>query len=179
MSEDSETKISSQSNLEQQLEAEKKRSEEYLTRYQYLQADFDNFRKRCDRQIQQATAYSSERLAMQLLDVADELEMAIKTAEKVNASDPLVVGVQMTLKRLRKVLEQEGVCAIESEGKAFDPSKHNAIAAVEAEGVDGCVVLEEIRKGYIMKEKIIRPSIVKVAVKPNLKSQNKEEKASE
>jgi molecular chaperone GrpE len=175
MSEDSETKISSQSNLEQQLEAEKKRSEEYLTRYQYLQAD----RKRCDRQIQQATAYSSERLAMQLLDVADELEMAIKTAEKVNASDPLVVGVQMTLKRLRKVLEQEGVCAIESEGKAFDPSKHNAIAAVEAEGVDGCVVLEEIRKGYIMKEKIIRPSIVKVAVKPNLKSQNKEEKASE
>ena len=107
------------------------------------------------------------------------MELAVKTAQTTDSSKTLIEGVQMTLKRLRKVLEQEGVSAIESEGKPFDPSKHNAIAAIERSDIDGCIVLEEVRKGYIMKEKVIRPSIVKVSVKPASKSQNKEEKTSE
>lgn len=165
--------------LRQQIEAEKKRSEEYLMRLKYLQADFENLRKRCDREIQQASQYSNERLLVQILEVADELELAIKTAQTADSAKSFVEGVQMTLKRLRKILEQEGVSAIESEGKPFDPSKHNAIAAIEREDVDGCLVLEEIRKGYIMKDKVIRPSIVKVSVKPSSKSQIKEEKTNE
>lgn len=165
--------------LNQQLEAEKKRSEEYLMRLKYLQADFENLQKRCDRQVQQATAYSNERLIIQLLDVVDELEMAVKIAKTAKSSETLVTGVEMTLKRLRKVLEQEGVCEIESQNKSFDPSKHNAIAAIERENVEGCVVTEEVRKGYTMREKVIRPCIVKVAVKPSSKSQNKEEKTNE
>ncbi len=156
--------------LEQQLEAEKKRSEEYLTQLKYLNADLENLRKRCDRQIEQVKNYSNERLIIQLLDVVDELEIAVKTADTTNSAQTLVAGVQMTLKRLRKVLEQEGVFPIESEGKLFDPSKHNAIAAEEREDVENCVVIEEVRKGYMMKEKVIRPSIVKVAVKPTSKS---------
>lgn len=165
--------------LKQQLEAEKKRSEDYLTRLKYLQADFENLRKRCDREIQQVSQYSNERIVIQLLEVVDELELAVKTAQTTDSNKTLVRGVEMTLKRLRKVLEQEGVTAIECEGKPFDPSKHNAIAAIERDDIDGCIVLEEVRKGYIMKEKVIRPSIVKVSVKPASKSQKKEEKTSE
>lgn len=164
-----------QVDLSEQLKAEKKRSEEYLMRIKYLQADFENLRKRCDRQIQQASQYSNERLLIQLLEVVDELELAVKTAQTTNSAKTLIDGVQMTLKSLRKVLEQEGVSPIESEGKPFDPSKHNAIATVERDDVDGCVVLEEVRKGYVMKDKVIRPCIAKVSVKSSSKSQNKEE----
>ncbi len=167
--------LSQPENLEQQLEAEKKRSEDYLTRLRYLQADFENIRKRCDRQIQEVSQYSNERIIIQLLEVVDELELAVKNAQCTNSGQTLVEGVQMTLKRLRKVLELEGVSPIESKGKPFDPSKHSAIAAEERDDVENCVVIEEVRKGYMMKEKVIRPTIVKVAVKKSSQSQNKEE----
>ena len=161
--------------LEQLLEAEKKRSEEYLTRLKYLQADFENLKKRSDRQMEEAKKYCTERLVIQLLDVQDELEMALKTAP-ANSAQPLIEGVHMTLKKLRKVLEQEGVSPIAcEEGKAFNPSCHHAVAAAERDDVEECVVVEEVRKGYKMKDKVIRPSIVKVAVKSS-KSQKEKEK---
>jgi molecular chaperone GrpE len=151
--------------LQKQLETEKKRADDYLTRLRYMQADFENMRKRCDRQIQEVSQYSNERLVIQLLEVVDELELAIKTAQNAATAQALVEGVQMTLKRLRKVLEQEGVTPIDSIGKPFDPSKHNAVAAQERDDVEGCVVTEELRKGYMFKARVIRPSTVKVAVK--------------
>jgi molecular chaperone GrpE len=160
------------------LETEKNRSEEYRTRLGYMQADFENLRRRCDRQILDVTAYGTERLVIQLLEVVDELELAVKNAENNSSAETLIEGVKMTLKRLRKVLEQEGVTPIESIGKPFDPSKHNAISAEEREDAEGCMVLEEVRKGYMMKEKVVRPSLVKVLVKKS-KSQNKEEKSNE
>ena len=67
--------------IQLQLDAEKKRSEDFLTRLKYLQADFENLRKRCDRQIQQVSQYSNERIIIQLLEVVDELELAVKNAQ--------------------------------------------------------------------------------------------------
>lgn len=159
--------------LEQLLDCERKRSEDYLTRIKYLQADFENLKKRFDRETEQVKNYCNERLIIQLLDVVDELEMAVRIGKSnENSQKNLLEGVEMTLKKLRKVLEQEGVSPIEcSEGKVFDSSRHNAIAAVERDDVKACTVIEEIRKGYMMKDKLIRPSIVKVAVKSS-KSQN-------
>jgi molecular chaperone GrpE len=158
------------------LEAEKKRSDDYLTRLKYLQADFENFKKRSNRQIEEAKKYCTERLVTQLLDVQDELEMALKTAQTADSAKSLIEGVQMTLKKLRKVLEQEGVTPIECEaGKVFNPACHHAVSAVERDDVEACVVTEEIRKGYKMKDKVIRPSIVKVAFKSS-KSQKVKEK---
>jgi molecular chaperone GrpE len=162
------------SDLEQQLEAEKKRSQDYLTRLKYLQADFENLKKRSDRQIEEAKRYCTERLVVQLLEVQDELELALKNAESEGSVQTLIEGIQMTLKKLRKVLEQEGVSSIECEaGKVFNPSCHNAVAVTERDDVEACLVTEEVRKGYTMKDKVIRPSIVKVAVKSS-KSQEKE-----
>jgi len=157
-------------NIEKQLDAEKKRSDDYLTRLRYLQADFENLKKRCDRQLEQAKNYATERLVLQLLDVVDELELAVKTGKSASDGKPLLEGVQMTLKKFRKVLEQEGVSPIDCEGKTFDPSKHNAVETMEHEGVKGCIVGEEVRKGYVMKDRVIRPSVVKVEVPPSKSS---------
>jgi molecular chaperone GrpE len=171
-----EEKKTQQVDLEQLLSAEKKRAEDFLTRLKYLQADFENLKKRCDRQVEEAQKYCTERLVIGLLDVQDELEMALKTAQSADSAKPLIEGVQMTLKKLRKVLEQEGVTPIECEmGKVFNPSCHHAVSATERDDVEACVVTEQVRKGYKMKDKVIRPSIVKVAVKSS-KSQTEKEK---
>jgi molecular chaperone GrpE len=167
------------SELQKELDAEKARNQDYLNRLKYLQADIENLRNRCDRQVAEVSQYSNERIVIQLLEVVDELELAVKTAQATNSAQALTEGVQMTLKRLRKVLEQEGVKEIESINKPFDPSKHNAIAAEERDDVENCVVIEEIRKGYLMKQKVIRPSIVKVAVKKSQSQQDKEKKTDE
>jgi len=164
--------------LAQLLDCERKRSEDYLTRLRYLQADLENFKKRSDREAEQVKNYCTERLIIQLLEVVDELELAVKNGEISTSPESLIEGVEMTLKKFRKVLEQEGVTAIESpEGKVFDPTRHNAIAAVEQADIEDGTVIEEIRKGYMMKGKVIRPTIVKVAVKPkNNQSNQTEEK---
>jgi molecular chaperone GrpE len=152
-------------NFEELLECEKKRSEDYLARLKYLQADLENLRKRFDRETEQIKNYGNERLLIRLLDVVDELELAIKNGESLTPPQCLIEGLEMTLKKLRKVLEQEGVTPIESpEGKVLDPACHDAIASVEQDDVPACTVIEEIRKGYMMKGKVLRPSIVKVAV---------------
>jgi molecular chaperone GrpE len=174
MTEDEAPKIN---NFEAQLECEKNRSEDYLSRLKYLQADFENMKKRFDREVEQTKNYCNERIIMQLLDVVDELELAVKNGEISTSPDLLLEGVEMTLKKLRKVLEQEGVTAIDNpEGKVFDPSLHNAVAVVEQDNIVDSTVLEEIRKGYLMRGKVIRPTIVKVAVKPKNQSNQTEEK---
>ena len=163
--------------LEQLLESERKRSEDYLSRLKYLQADLENFKKRSEREAEQVKSFCIERLVIQLLDVIDELELAVKNGEISTSPDSLIEGVEMTLKKLRKVLEQEGVTPIDNpEGKVFDPSKHNAIAVVEQGDVADGTVLEEIRKGYVMRGKVVRPTIVKVSIKPKNQSNQMEEK---
>jgi molecular chaperone GrpE len=157
--------------LAEALEAEKKRSQEYLTRLKYVQADCENLKKRQDRQLEEVRKYANERLILELLDVLDELELAVKSGKSVDSAQPVVRGVELTLKKLKKILENEGVTPIECLGKPFDPTKHDAVARTEKEGTQGCSVIEEVRKGYTLKEKVIRPSIVKVVVQPTSKSQ--------
>ena len=151
--------------FEKLLESEKKRSEDYLNRLKYLQADFENIKKRFEREQEQTRKYCIDRIVTQLLDVIDELELAVKNAKCAdNSQKTLVEGVEMTLKKLKKILEQEGVCLIEcTKGTVFNPTVHNAIATETCDDVEQCTVAEEIRKGYMMKDKVLRPSIVKVA----------------
>jgi molecular chaperone GrpE len=142
-----------------------------------LQADLENFKKRSEREAEQVKNYCIERIVIKLLDVVDELELAVKNGEISTSPESLIEGVEMTLKKFRKVLEQEGVTPIDNpEGKIFDPSKHNAIAVVEQVDVGDGTVLEEIRKGYVMRGKVIRPTIVKVSIKPKNQSNQTEEK---
>ena len=150
--------------LEKVLETERKRSEEYLTQLRYARADVENLKKRFDRQLEDAKTYANERIIIELLDVVDELEMAVKSATSCDSAETLVQGVEMTLRKFTKILENEEVSSIRSVGEPFDPEKHNAVARIEKEDVEGCTIIEEVRKGYIMRGKVIRPSIVKVVV---------------
>jgi molecular chaperone GrpE len=152
--------------LEKALETEKKHSEEYLTQLMYARADLENLKRRFDQKLEDVQKYSNERIVTELLDVVDELEMAVESAHSSNSTETLIQGVEMTLRKLRKILESEGVSPIRSIGEPFDPLKHNAVAKTEKEGVDGCTIVEEIRKGYTLRGKVIRPSIVKVIVQP-------------
>ena len=161
--------------LKQALENEKKRAEEYLTRLKYVQADFENLRKRTDRQLAEVKKYCAEPLIVELLEIVDELEMAVKAGQNSKSAENLTRGVEMTLKKLKKILENQQVSPIDCVGKQFDPSKHNAVAKIERDDVEEYTVIEELRKGYMMKEKVIRPSVVKVAVKPTSKSQKEVE----
>lgn len=155
-------------------EEEKKRAESYLARIGYLQADYENLRKRSDRQITEAKKYANESLLCELLEIADELELALYNARaKSNAAEinnAIIEGVEMTLKKLNKTFEREGVCPIKCRHKPFDPSLHAAIGTVETSKFDEGTVMEEVRRGYMMKEKVIRPSLVKVAVNPQSKA---------
>ena len=149
------------------LETEKKHSEEYLTQLKYARADLENLKKRFDRQMEEVKKHCNEGIIIELLDVVDELELSLKSAHSSNSTDALIQGVEMTLKKLKKVLENQGVSPIKCVAEPFDPSKHSAVATTEKEGVEGCRIIEEVRKGYIMREKVIRPSIVKVVVQPS------------
>jgi molecular chaperone GrpE len=150
------------------LKEEKKRSEGYLNRLKYMQADFENLRKRLDRQLEEVRKYCNERLILELLGVVDELEAAVHESKQTESVELLLKGVEMTLKKLKKVLELEEVSHIDCIGQAFDPSKHEAIAKIESK--EEGKIIEEIRKGYVMKGKVIRPSAVKITVKPSSKT---------
>jgi molecular chaperone GrpE len=160
--------------FEKLLEAEKKRSEDYLNRLRYMQADFENLKHRFDRETEQIKNHSNERLVTLLLDVVDELELAVKVGNCAeNPQKSLLEGVEMTLKKLKKVLEQEGVSQVDCvEGKVFDPATANAVLTEERDDLEACTVLQVIRKGYCMKGRVIRPSIVKVSVKSKPKQEN-------
>ncbi len=144
------------------LEKEREKANDLLNRLKYLQADFENYRKRVEKQMNETAQYGNMRLITELLPVIDELECAVETGRK-SGDKLLVEGVEMTLKKLRGVLEREGVSMIKASGEHFDPNKHEAVLRVQVEGKNG-EVIEEIRKGYMLKGMVIRPSLVKVAV---------------
>jgi molecular chaperone GrpE len=161
-------------NLKELFDAEKKRSEEYLNSLKYMKADYENLKRRFDRETEQIKNHSNERLVIQLLDLVDELELAVNVGKNAeNPQNTLIDGVEMTLKKFRKILEQEGVTEVNCvEGKVFDPASANAVLTEEREDCEDCTILQIIRKGYIMRGRVIRPSVVKVSVKSKSKTGN-------
>ncbi len=148
-------------NLEKTLEEERKRNEEYLTNLRYLQADFENYRKRVDREIRELEEFSTLGLVRKLVPVLDDLELAVASASKAEDAG-LVEGVKMVQKNLTSALETEGLQTIRALGKPFDPSSQEAVDKVQGKDNSEDIVVEEIRKGYTFKGKVLRPSAVKV-----------------
>ncbi len=153
-----------QAHLETALNEEKDRADDYFRRLQYLQADFENYRKRVEKEMGDAKRFGNERLLSDLLIVNDELELALSKAEESKQNPVLIEGVQMVHKRLQSLLSKEGVQKIQSLGTKFTPDLHEAALRVPSDKEDG-TILEEIRAGYLLKGRVLRPSIVKVAEK--------------
>jgi molecular chaperone GrpE len=159
--------------LKKDLEEERSRSQEYLTRLKYLQADFENYRKRNEKETMELVDLTKEVIVRKLLEVVDSLELAVTVGKKSREKKGLLSGVEMTLKMLLRILSEEGLSAIEAVGKPYDPSKHEVVERVTTEaGVEGTVV-EEIRKGFTFKGRVIRPSMVVVS-SSHLKNQVQE-----
>jgi len=134
-------------------------------KYLRLYAEFENYKKRVNKDKEELITYGNDRLLHEILPFIDHLEMALKHASNESSSG-LVQGVEITLKGLRNTLEKFGLTEIEAEGKTFDPSIHHAISQVEREDVDENIVVEEFRKGYMLKDKVLRASLVAVSKKP-------------
>ena len=152
------------SELAGELEAEKAKSDDYYRRLQYLQADFENYRKRAEKEVGEVKRMGNERLLSDLLLVNDELELALQRAREKNESPALLEGVGMVHKRLQGLLTKEGVQRIAGIGSKFSPDLHDAALRVPSDDEEGTIV-EEIRPGYLLKGRVLRPSIVKVAEK--------------
>jgi molecular chaperone GrpE len=134
-------------------------------KYLRLYAEFENYKKRVNKDKEELVKYSNESLLYELLSVVDNLEMALKHTSN-NVSEGLVQGVEITLKELQKTLEKFGLSVIEANGKPFDPLVHHAMTQVERDDVDEKIVVEEFRKGYMFRDKVLRPSFVAVSKKP-------------
>jgi molecular chaperone GrpE len=149
--------------LKVELTAEQEKSQEYLNRLIYLQADFENYKKRVEKEIQQAVRINNEKSVTCLIDIMDDLENAISAGEATENKVALLEGIKMTQKNLEKILENEGVEKLECIGKPFDPNKHEILAQVPTKEHQSGTVLEEARKGFVFKGKVLRPSVVTVA----------------
>jgi molecular chaperone GrpE len=151
------------------MEQERTRGEDYLSQLKYLQADFENYRKRVAREIRDIEESSTSALVLRLLPVLDDLELAISTGANDQGSQGYLEGITMVQKNLLGVLQSEGLFPIESVGQPFDPELHEAVERVDGKDNKRDMVVAEIRKGYLLKDKVLRPSMVRVesAAKPD------------
>lgn len=143
----------------QELEKEK---EDLFNRHLRLQAEYDNFRKRTQKEKAADLTYKSQALVTELLPVLDDFERALLTASEDEAELNFVDGMKIIYRQLTAVLEKEGVEIIPTVGEEFDPNIHQAVATVSDDQYETNVVVEELQKGYLLKDRVIRPAMVKV-----------------
>ncbi|MFD2116142.1 nucleotide exchange factor GrpE [Paenibacillus yanchengensis] len=145
-----------EANLVKEIEAEQQRTLR-------VQADYDNFRRRTMKEKEELGKYASMKLVEQLLPVLDNFERAIAAAATNNDYDSLAKGVDMIFRQFAQTMEQEGLKPMETVGEPFNPEYHQAIMQVESDEYEEGIVVEEVQKGYILKDKVLRPAMVKVS----------------
>lgn len=136
---------------------------EISDKYARLFAEFDNFRKRSDKEKLQRYDFGAKDMVERILPVIDNFERGLAAVPEDKTEDPFVKGMEMTYKQLLKTLEDAGVKPIEAVGQKFNPDFHNAVMHVEDPEVGDNIIVEEFQKGYTYKEHVVRYSMVKVA----------------
>lgn len=136
-------------------------------RHLRLMAEFDNFKKRSDKERQTAIRYANEAILLELLPIIDNLESALLAAqngqEEGVKNQGIAKGVEMVLKLFQDTLERFGVCSFSAQGALFDPNRHEAVAEQENDTVAPGTVCMEYQKGYTLHERLVRPARVVVA----------------
>ncbi|HBW37611.1 nucleotide exchange factor GrpE [Desulfosporosinus sp. BICA1-9] len=149
--------------LETELIQARAKADEHYDHLLRMQADFDNYRKRTQKEKTEIIKYASERVVGELLPVLDNFERAVSAAQINPDFAAFSQGVEMILRQLQTALSKEGLKAIEAVGQPFDPNLHDAVLRVESEEHPENTVVDELQKGYYLKEKVLRPSMVKVS----------------
>ncbi|AZN40431.1 nucleotide exchange factor GrpE [Paenibacillus albus] len=140
-----------------------KLADENQQRYLRAQADFDNFRRRTMKEKEDLAQYASMKLISQLLPVVDNFGRAVEAAKSGGDVESFAKGVDMIFRQFEQVLEAEGLKAMEVVGEPFNPDFHQAIMQVESDEHEEGIVVEEVQKGYVLKDKVLRPAMVKVS----------------
>lgn len=153
----------------EELRAVAAKAEENWDRFLRLTAEFDNYRKRAAREKEESVRYANHRLLERLLPVLDSLDMALAAASSQNGQSPesLQEGINLVLQQFRSVLTEAGLEEIEAHGKPFDPNFHEAVSQMETGEFEEGHVAQQLRKGYVLRDRLVRPSTVIVAKKPS------------
>lgn len=148
----------------QKIEQLEKEKEELNNKYLRTQADLQNFRARVSREKEQILTFQSQRVIESLLPVMDNFERALTAGKSENSTlESMVEGIEMVFRQIEGVFEQEGVQVIPATGQPFDPNVHQAVMQEESDEYESGIVMEEFQKGYQLKGRVIRPSMVKVS----------------
>jgi molecular chaperone GrpE len=150
-------------NLEAEYEAYKAESEKQHDQMLRTIAEFDNSRKRAEREKEESLKYALESFVKELIPTIDSIERAIQSTKESQDVDALAEGVKMIYQGLLSALEKRGVTPIEAVNEPFDPMQHEAVMHVESEEVPENNVIEEWQKGYMLHNRVIRPSMVSVS----------------
>ncbi|WP_413308663.1 nucleotide exchange factor GrpE [Bacillus sp. 1P10SD] len=145
-----------------QIQVLKDKLEEADNRYLRLQADFDNFRRRTRLDLEASEKYRAQKLITDLLPALDNFERAMQVEADNEQTKALLQGMDMVYRSLVDALKKEGVEPIEAVGKEFDPHQHQAVMQGDDENFGSNIVTDEFQKGYLLKDRVIRPSMVKV-----------------
>ena len=147
----------------EEAEASEEKIEELTDRLTRQMAEFDNFRKRTDREKSQMYEVGAKDVIDKILPVVDNFERGLEAVTEEEKEDPFVKGMEQIYKQLMTTLEGIGVKPIEAVGNEFDPDFHNAVMHVEDEEVGENIIVEEFQKGYMYRDSVVRHSMVKVA----------------
>ena len=147
--------------MQREIEQLKKEKEDTYQRMLRIQAEYENYKKRTQKEKEAERKYKSQDLVQELLPVLDNFERALKV-EATEETKSLIDGITMVYNQLQDALKSQGVEVIEAEGKEFDPNIHHAVMQVEEEGIESNIIEEELQKGYMLKDRVVRPAMVKV-----------------
>ncbi len=153
-------------NLKKQLEEVTREKDDLYDRLLRKLADFNNFKKRIEKERQDYCKFANADLIRDILPIIDNFEKALMISE--DKDDPFYRGIELIYKQFIDVLRKHGVEEIKAEGEQFDPSFHEAVWTAEIENQEDNVIIEEYQKGYMMHDKLLRPSLVKVNIRKNL-----------
>ncbi len=151
--------------VKEELRKAKESSEGSLSKLKYLMADFDNYRKQMEKQAATKVETAKAELLLKFLNIRDDYLRALSVAKKAKTEAVVIEGLEGILKNIDSFLASEGVREIETVGTPFDPNVHDAIAYSARDDVDENTVTAEIRKGYMLNSKVLRPSMVEIAKK--------------
>lgn len=156
--------------MEAKLKAAQEESKETYDRFLRVSAEFENYKKRSSREMDEFRKFANESLIKEMLSVVDNLERAINSSNDAKqANSGLVEGVDITLKEILKIFEKFNVKPVESLKKRFDPNFHQAVMTEETDDYTEHTVINELQKGYMMHDRLLRPAMVVVSM-PKVKS---------
>jgi molecular chaperone GrpE len=163
--------------VKEELRKTRESSEGSLSKLKYLMADFDNYRKQMEKQAASKTESAKAELLLKFVNVRDDYLRALAVARKARTEPAVIEGLEGMLKNIDSLLSSEGVKEIETVGTPFDPNVHDAIAHTQRDDLEENTVTAEIRKGYVLNDRVLRPSMVEISKKivKNTDSDTREE----